>query len=685
VDCRDESLRVALVTPFQWLVPGAVNQHVADLARGLLARGHRPVVLASSNDLRELDRMRLLCRRRRQLAVELLQQWVPGTAPDARLLPPESSGPLDETDGVPVVPLGRSFPIRLNGSVASIGLPVDVTSRLEAVLMGGGFHLVHVHEPIAPSLAFTSLRESRSPVVATFHLTPAGLLAYELGQTILALFYERLDGRVVTAPRAAEILSEFFGGTYQTIPAGTGVRPAADVPRSQADALAAVPPRPVRPGSTPTCLYTYRGDDRRGLRAFLRALAAAPRDALPRVVVALHRPSAERWLPHAVPRALRARVETVLFDSPEELAALHARASFVVLPFLGGEWLLTAAAEALVCGRPFLAPGFPVMEDLVREVGQGTLFSPETDAGIAGVLAAACGGAGAEAPASQDAVRAYTSDAVVEGVLDLYREAMAATKEAGPRALRPPQRVSRRAQRLLGAEAQRDRGWLYADLHIHTAYSGDSSSSVDAVLAAAREVGLGAIAIADHNQIAGAFAAQESNAGQDDLIVIAAEEVKTSEGEVIGMFLEELIPRGLTFNETLSLIKEQGGLVYVPHPFDRMRTTPPYRLMVENVHRIDVIEIYNARNYLSSFNVEAERFASKYKLAAGAGSDAHVLQGIGRAMLRMPRFTGRHDFLESLRGADILTRRKGLVYLQSLKLLQNTLDRVLPGVEARNS
>jgi predicted metal-dependent phosphoesterase TrpH len=198
-------------------------------------------------------------------------------------------------------------------------------------------------------------------------------------------------------------------------------------------------------------------------------------------------------------------------------------------------------------------------------------------------------------------------------------------------------------------------------------------------------VGLGAIAIADHNQISGALAARALVAGHDDLMVIVAEEVKTSEGEVIGMFLEELIPRGLTFNETLSLIKEQGGLVYVPHPFDRMRTTPSYRLLVENVHRIDVIEIYNARNYLASFNVEAERFASKYNLAAGAGSDAHVVQGIGRAMLRMPRFSGRDDFLDCLRGADILTRRKGLLYLQSLKLLQTTLDRVLTGVEVRGS
>jgi predicted metal-dependent phosphoesterase TrpH/glycosyltransferase involved in cell wall biosynthesis len=678
-----DSLRIALVTPFQWLLPGAVNQHVADLARGLLAHGHRPVVLASSNDLRELERMRLLCRRRQQLVLELLADWAPASSPDPRLLPPEDSGPLAPSAGVPVIPLGRSFPIRLNGSVASIGLPVDVTSRLEGVLVGGGFHLVHVHEPIAPSLAFTSIRESRSPVVSTFHLTPAGLLAYELGQVILSPFYERLDGRVVTSSRAAGVLGEFFGGEYRAIFPGTRVTSVIGSRLRAADGSAKAIPAGV------TCLYVYRGDDRRGLRAFLRALAAAPEGAVDSVLVAVHRPSAERWAPRAVPRALRGRVEIESFDTAEELSALYARATLAVLPYLGGEWLLVAAAECVVTGRPFLGPDFPVTRDFCEQTGQGVLFTPEDENGFGNILASlsaqvAAGGRVAEQSTDRMSA-AQTMDVVTTQVLSLYGEAMSAAGEPARHAVRSPRRVSRRRQRLLGAEAGRGGGWLYADLHIHTAHSKDSTSAVEAVLTTARDVGLGAIAIADHNQISGALAARALVAGHDDLMVIVAEEVKTSEGEVIGMFLEELIPRGLTFNETLSLIKEQGGLVYVPHPFDRMRTTPSYRLLVENVHRIDVIEIYNARNYLASFNVEAERFASKYNLAAGAGSDAHVVQGIGRAMLRMPRFSGRDDFLDCLRGADILTRRKGLLYLQSLKLLQTTLDRVLTGVEVRGS
>ena len=157
-----------------------------------------------------------------------------------------------------------------------------------------------------------------------------------------------------------------------------------------------------------------------------------------------------------------------------------------------------------------------------------------------------------------------------------------------------------------------------------------------------------------------------------------AEEIKSREGEVIGLFLQEFIPPKLSFDETLSRIKEQGALVYVPHPFDALRTTPSYQALVDNLHRIDVIEIYNAKVALSSFNLSAERFAAKYNIVAGAGSDAHVRQALGTAMLRMPRFHDPESFMAALWEADIIARRKNLLYLQSLKLLQTTLDRVLP-------
>ncbi len=211
---------------------------------------------------------------------------------------------------------------------------------------------------------------------------------------------------------------------------------------------------------------------------------------------------------------------------------------------------------------------------------------------------------------------------------------------------------------------------------MHTTFSKDSKNSVETIIRTAREIGLGAIAVTDHNEIKGALRARELAEG--DPFVIVAEEIKSREGEVIGLFLKEWIPPKLSFDETLSRIKEQGALVYVPHPFDALRTTPSYQALVDNLHRIDVIEIYNAKVALSSFNLSAERFAAKYNIVAGAGSDAHVRQALGTAMLRMPRFHDPESFMAALWEADIIARKKSLLYLQSLKLLQTTLDRVLP-------
>ena len=153
--------------------------------------------------------------------------------------------------------------------------------------------------------------------------------------------------------------------------------------------------------------------------------------------------------------------------------------------------------------------------------------------------------------------------------------------------------------------------------------------------------------------------------------VIVGEEVKTaSQGEVIGLFLTEKIPRGMTLQETVAEIKRQGGLVYVPHPFDRMHSVPDYEHLLAVLDDIDAIEVYNPRVAIGSFNEEAERFARKYRIVAGAGSDAHVARGLGSVRIRMRDFDGPEEFLESLREADIVTKPGTLLYVQALKFLE---------------
>jgi predicted metal-dependent phosphoesterase TrpH len=216
-----------------------------------------------------------------------------------------------------------------------------------------------------------------------------------------------------------------------------------------------------------------------------------------------------------------------------------------------------------------------------------------------------------------------------------------------------------------------ERPLIEVDLHMHTDHSPDCATPVEVLLQTARDRGLGAIAITDHNEVSGALEARRIAAEMGDVRVIVAEEVKTAEqGEVIGLFIEERIPKGLSMAETIAEIRRQGGLVYVPHPFDRFHSVPDYEHLIEIVEEVDILEVFNPRVALTAFNEEAERFARKYRIVPGAGSDSHVAQGLGSVRVRIHDFEGPAEFLEAMRDADITRKHKNLVYVQALKLLQ---------------
>jgi predicted metal-dependent phosphoesterase TrpH len=246
---------------------------------------------------------------------------------------------------------------------------------------------------------------------------------------------------------------------------------------------------------------------------------------------------------------------------------------------------------------------------------------------------------------------------VVDGFEAIYRRLVARRHDSGG----DPELRARLSPRPL----------IEVDLHMHTDHSGDCATPVDTLLQTARDRGLGAIAITDHNEVSGALEARRIAAEMDDLKVIVAEEVKTAEqGEVIGLFLEERIPKGLTMAETIAAIRDQGGLVYVPHPFDRFHSVPDYEHLLDIVEEIDILEVFNPRVAVTAFNEEAERFARKYRIVAGAGSDSHVAQGLGSVRTRIHDFDGPAEFLEAMRDADITRKHKNLLYVQTLKLLQ---------------
>ena len=135
----------------------------------------------------------------------------------------------------------------------------------------------------------------------------------------------------------------------------------------------------------------------------------------------------------------------------------------------------------------------------------------------------------------------------------------------------------------------------------------------------------------------------------------------------------------MSFSATIAAIRAQGGIVYIPHPFDRLHAIPDPATLHRHLADIDVFEVYNARLLFEAYNDEALRFARKYHLTMGAGSDAHVLQGVGTGALRMRPFDGPEQFFESLRTAEVLRRPKSLAYLQSLKWVAQVRDRLGAG------
>ena len=183
-------------------------------------------------------------------------------------------------------------------------------------------------------------------------------------------------------------------------------------------------------------------------------------------------------------------------------------------------------------------------------------------------------------------------------------------------------------------------------MHTHTHASFDSLNRPEAMLAAARERGIDRLVVTDHNRIDGALLLQQ----MDGERIIVGEEVKTVEGvDIIGIFLRELIPRGTPARETCRRIREQGGVVYIPHPFDLHRSGAG-PLLEELEEWVDVVEIHNARCLRPAANRRAEIWADAHGKLQGAGSDAHTIREIGRGFVEVPPFAPERDsFLNALR------------------------------------
>jgi predicted metal-dependent phosphoesterase TrpH len=517
--------------------------------------------------------------------------------------------------GADVIALGPALPVSRR---SRIGVPVGVRANLALALQRGRFDIVHGFEPGLPSLSYLALRDSHALGVATF--LSAERLGYPPGKPQRERLLSRVDALLATSPEVAAAAAERLPGDYRIVFPGVDTelfRPEQKLKR---------------------IVLEWRPTERQIARSVLREVRQLPDWE---VVLLRTKPLSGR---PTIPRALFGRVSVrTARDGAARAALLNEAAIFV--PALDG--LDRVLLEAAAAGTAIVSP-------------PGLRTQPE----LAGAATARL--------AEDDALR------VREGRKNRRRaERQTFTQLAREHdALYGKLAKRRHATRpgIHGEDPFSDRQWIVCDLHMHTSWSHDCAIEVPELLTHAETEGLGAIAITDHNVFGGAL---EALAATTNLTVIPGEEVKTQDqGEVIGLFLSEEIPRGLPFADTVAAIHEQGGVVYLPHPFDRMHSIPDAATLRRHLDEIDVFEVYNARLLFEGYNEEALRFARKYNLTMGAGSDAHVLQGVGTGALRMREFHDRDEFLASLRTAQVLRRPKSLLYLQSLKWAAQAKERV---------
>ena len=614
-----ETLSIVQVCPRPWGSRHEINQFVERVSAELAGRGHRVGIAAPSESRTAIRETRRAIRNANG----------------------DPSGLLGRGGEPRVLAIGQSIPLPSGPRRRPPPIPVDISRTLEQLLATDAIDLVHVHDPFAPSPGSAALRHSFSLNVASFHEPAERVLSTQVARTLVEMLFGRIDSRTASYRATGELLERFFPGPYEL------VGPGAD----RADPY----PAPANGGRL---RIAYCAEEERGaLRLLGRALRRLPAELDWEVVV-----WAEAALdPHArLGARLRDRV-TVVRPGEASPEAVLAGADIACFASGGVRTAPVTLQAALAAGTVPVASDLEIYRELAGDGGQGLLFPAGDWQTLAAQLLRLLEGEEPRGELRRNAApaRARTWSRVADEVEDLYlRLARRRHPPAGDPAVR----------KLLSG-----RGLIHCDLHMHTDHSPDCATPVEVLVETAKERGLGAIAITDHNEISGALEARELAERIGGIRIIVAEEVKTAnQGEVIGLFIEEKIERGMTLDETIAEIRRQGGLVYVPHPFDRMHSVPDYEHLLDIVEEIDFLEVFNPRVAISSFNEEAVRFSRKYRIIPGAGSDSHVAQGLGSVMTRLRDFDGPDEFREAMRDAEIVRKTKNMVYVQTLKFLQTS-------------
>jgi phosphatidylinositol alpha-mannosyltransferase len=361
-------VKIGIVCPYTWDVPGGVQAHVRDLAEALLGSGHEVSVITPADD----------------------------------------DAPLPSY----VVPAGRAMPVPYNGSVARLAFGFLSASRVRRWVRDGGFDVLHVHEPMAPSLSLLACWVASGPIVATFHTAMVRSRALHAAQPVLESALEKINARIAVSEAARKTLVEHLGGDAVLIPNGVAVRRYADAS-----------PLPGWPGDGGVIGFLGRMDEpRKGLHVLLGAfgLLAAERPAL-RLLVA--GPGDADEVTGKVAAALRDRVVLLGQVSEEVKAKVYHSVDVFCAPNTGGESFGIVLAEAMAAGAAIAASDLDAFRRVLRGGQAGELFetgNPADLARAAGRLLDDPQRRVAVSRAAMTAVRSYDWSVVARDVVRVY-------------------------------------------------------------------------------------------------------------------------------------------------------------------------------------------------------------------------------------------------------------------------
>ena len=369
-------LRVGIVCPYDWTVPGGVQAHVRDLAETLLERGHDVSVLAPADE---------------------------------------------DTPGLPewLVPAGRALPVPFNGSVARVRLGPGVPFRTRQWIRAGNFDVVHVHEPLTPGLSLAAARQQTVPVVGTFHAAAEQGFALTLVSTLLSNVLERMDARIVVSNAARITLAMLADEEPEELDC-------VEIPNFiDVGSFASAQVDPQVSAAGPTLLFVGRIDEpRKGLQVLLDALPVLIRRH-PTVQVLVAGPGDVDDLVDVIPKRVRSHVRMLGVVDDVTKRTLFASADLYVAPNLGGESFGIVLAEAMAAGTAVLASDLPAFAAVLDDGRAGRLFTTGDARALADAAATLLDDPLARqslADAGRARARMYDRDEVVDRIVEVYRD-----------------------------------------------------------------------------------------------------------------------------------------------------------------------------------------------------------------------------------------------------------------------